>query len=72
MNEPKMIEMDLLLQSEDKDLLWTQIRVRVDLANQMFGTLYKNILADQIATLYEHRATVAGRPLDTLVHRETL
>lgn len=54
-----MIEMDTLLQSDDKDLLWTQIRVRVDLANQMVGTLYKGILADQIATLYEYREAIA-------------
>lgn len=54
-----MIEVNLLLESEDKDLLLAQIRVRVDLANQMVGTLYKGILADQVASLVEHRAIVA-------------
>lgn len=58
MNAPPMIEMDLLLASEDKDLLWAQIRVRVDLANQVVGTLYKGILADQVGALVEHHETI--------------
>lgn len=62
MNPPRMIEMDLLLASEDKDLLWAQIRVRVDLANQMVGTLYKGILADQIGALVERRDVVTHAP----------
>lgn len=57
-----LIDMSALLESEDKDLLWTQIRVRVDLANQMVGTLYKGILADQIGALVERRDAVTHAP----------
>lgn len=56
-----LLPMESILQSTDKDVLWAQIRIRVDLANQCVGTLYKSILADQIAVLYEHRDRITGK-----------
>ena len=57
-----LLDMDVLLRSDDKDLLRLQIHARVDLANAMVGTLYKGILADQIGALYERRNALPEVP----------
>ena len=67
MNASPLIDMSTLLESEAKDLPWAQIRVRVDLANQLVGTLYKGILADQIGALVERRDAVTHAPRTPMI-----
>ncbi len=56
-----MLDDDVVLQSSDRALVWAQLRLRVDLANEMGGALYRSIVADRVARIYEHYNQICGK-----------